>query len=224
MRLTAKISFTVLIFLDMATSYSGFTSVDDIQSLGLLIKRQKLFADITFAEPSEVLKSILKMNTQLPLGNEKAKSEMLVAPILSEIWSRNQESCMLFSGYELSVNKEQGLTGRCDFLFSAIDNIIVEAPIIAIVEAKNDNVDDAVPQCIAQLFASQIFNEQKGRPTPVLYGATTTGFEWLFMRLRGSTVELDRDLYQLRSLSELLGVLQHIINVYKELPLSPNSA
>ena len=199
----------------MATSYSGFTSMQDIQHLNLSVKRQQLFPDVTVLEPSAMLRAILSTNKRLPLANEKAKSEMLVAPILSEIWSRNEESCTLFSGYALDVDKEQGLTGRCDFLFSTIDSPIVEAPLIAIVEAKNDNVDEAVPQCVAQMYAAKLFNERQGRIVPAMYGATTTGFEWLFMRLEESNVHVDKQLYQLSALPELLGVLQRIIDVYK---------
>jgi hypothetical protein len=51
-----------------------------------------------------------------------------------------------------------------------------------------------------------------------MYGATTTGFEWLFMRLEESNVKVDKQLYQLSALPELLGVLQRIIDIYKALP------
>ncbi len=206
----------------MATSYSGFTSIDSIKQMGLQVQRQGLFPKIQPIVPDDALIASLTKNRRLPLGNEKVKSEMLVAPILSEIWSLNESACTLFSGYVLDVNSEQGLTGRCDFLFSTVNSIVVEAPIIAIVEAKNDNVDEAVPQCAAQLLASQIFNERNKHPTPTLYGATTTGFEWLFMNLTDSKVTVDTNIYQLSNLSELLGVLQHIINIYKEHPLAAN--
>jgi hypothetical protein len=215
-KLTAKISFTVHNFLDMATSYSGFTTIESIKKLGLQVQRKGLFPEIQPIVPDAALVSLLGKNRRLPLGNEKVKSEMLVAPILSEMWSRNEAACTLFSGYILDVDAEQGLTGRCDFLFSAINSVIVEAPIIAIVEAKNDNVDEAIPQCAAQLLASQMFNEQNSHPTSVLYGATTTGFEWLFMKLIGSVITVDTDIYQLRNLPELIGVLQYVINYYKE--------
>ncbi|MCU0426289.1 MAG: hypothetical protein MUF71_11755 [Candidatus Kapabacteria bacterium] len=203
----------------MITSYSGFTSVTETEEiLHITVRRSQLFPTLPQLEPSVRLQETLAINRRLPLGNEKAKSEMLVAPVLSEIWLRNEAHSTLYSGYTLDVDREQGLTGRCGFIFSAENNIVVKAPIITIVEAKNDNVDEAVPQCAAQLYAAQIFNERNGRNVPILYGATTTGLEWLFVKLIGSVVTVDTDVYQLRALPELLGVLQHIINYYKELP------
>ena len=41
-------------------------------------------------EASEWLQISLDRNSQLPMLNEKAKSEFIVAPILSEIWFRNK--------------------------------------------------------------------------------------------------------------------------------------
>ena len=199
----------------MITSYSGFTSIDDLQQLHIQVKRTSLFDKITLVQPSNLLQETVRINRQLPLGNEKAKSEMLVAPVLSEIWQRNKDFCTLFSGYTLDADKENGLTGRCDFLFSNVNTIVVEAPIITIVEAKNDNVDDAVPQCAAQMLAAKLYNEKKNASVPSIYGAATTGFEWLFMRLDGSTAFVDTEVYQLRALPELLGVLQHVVDFYK---------
>jgi hypothetical protein len=198
--------------------------MDDISAFHLSLKRKTIFSNIANVEPSETLSHTLNISRRLPLGNEKAKSEMLVAPVLSEIWSRNEEVCTLFSGYVLDVQKEQGLTGRCDFIFSGIDSIVIEAPLLAIVEAKNDNIEDAVPQCAAQMLASQIFNDRKGRTVPIIHGVTTNGYDWLFLRLHGSLLEVHNDLYQLRNLPELLGVLQHIINYYKELSFTTGFA
>lgn len=203
----------------MATSYSGFTTLDSIKQLNLRAQRQKLFSNVQAVEPAQSLISLLAKNRRLPLGNEKAKSEMLVAPILSEIWSLNEDWCTLFSGYILDVDKEKGLTGRCDFLFSAIDSPEVQAPLFAVVEAKNDNVDDAIAQCAAQMLAARMFNERENRPDNTIYGASTTGYEWLFMRLDGFVVNVDKELYQLAALPELLGVLQHILNFSKTLSL-----
>jgi hypothetical protein len=204
----------------MATSYSGFT-YNDLKEINITVRRGKIFPSpiATIFTPSAMLLEALEMSNQLPLGTEKAKSEMIVAPILAELWKKNRTAFAFFSGYTFDVDKEQGLAGRCDFLLSSVaDSPLIEAPVLAIVEAKNDNVDEAVPQCVAQMYAAQMFNERNGKPLPSIYGATTNGFDWLFMRLEGSLVTVDKDIYQLRALAELLGVLQHIIDVYKVLP------
>jgi hypothetical protein len=200
----------------MATSYSTFVA-EDIELLGLRLRIERLFtAPLTARQPSTFLEESLQLASELPLETEKAKSELLVTPILNEMRRRNRGFFTYYSGYTLDVDKERGLTGRCDYILTKEPrNLVITAPLLAIVEAKNDNIHDAVPQCAAQLYAAQLFNERKGHPTPTLYGATTTGYDWLFMRLESVTVTVDSDVYQLRALNELLGVLQHVIDLYQ---------
>ncbi len=203
----------------MATSYSNFTYTD-LDTLLVHYERQKLFPQaISGLESSNWLSETLAMNHSYPLGTEKAKSELLVIPILTEIRRRNHGFFALYSGYTFDVDATQGLTGRSDFILTKERRSpIITAPLFAVVEAKNDNVEDAVPQCIAQMLAAQIFNERKGTTVPVIYGAATSGFDWLFMRLSGNTALIDTEIYQIRALPELLGVLQNIIDFYKNLP------
>ncbi|NJN33947.1 MAG: hypothetical protein HC817_06575 [Saprospiraceae bacterium] len=89
------------------------------------------------------------------------------------------------------------------------------APIINITEAKNGEADNprSLAQTAAQLLGSRIFNQQNNTPITDLYGACTSGYDWLFLKLEGSKVIIDTDRYVLNNLPQLLGVLQHIINI-----------
>ena len=40
--------------------------------------------------------------------------------------------------------------------------LVVERPLVAIVEAKNDNVMNGMGQCIAAMFAAHLVNEREG--------------------------------------------------------------
>lgn len=47
----------------------------------------------------------------------------------------------LFSGTEFNVEADLGLQGYCDFLLSfSCEQYFITAPVIIIVEAKNDNI------------------------------------------------------------------------------------
>lgn len=68
----------------------------------------------------------------------------------------------LFSGTEFAVDREKGLTGFCDFLLTASSSQMDRrAPVLAVVEAKNDNIRNGVPQCIAEMHAAAIFNARE---------------------------------------------------------------
>jgi hypothetical protein len=203
----------------MPTSYSNYKISDLSEILLLRDANKKLFpAEVPPVEPSELLKTILKMHLRLPLGTEKAKSELIVVPLLNELIQRNNDFFRFFSGYTFDVDAKKSLKGRSDFIISVATNstVAVDSPIISIIEAKNDNLEDGIAQCIAQMYASRIFNERKKTQVPVLFGAVTTGFDWLFLKIETENVYyIDTEYYYLKNLPELLGVWQIIIDHYK---------
>jgi hypothetical protein len=90
---------------------------------------------------SPLLHETLHENISLALSinTEKARSEFIVAPILSEIRKIKGQNISLFSGILFNVDIKRGLNGRCDFMISLDkEQILLKSPLIAIVEAKND--------------------------------------------------------------------------------------
>lgn len=201
----------------MKKSYSHFR-IEDIRALGIEVIRQKLFDDINFIEPSELLLQNLAVNQQIPTESEKAKSELIITPILNEVFVRNPKKFTYFSGYQFNVDEQRGLKGFCDYIISKkYDAAFIESPLVAIVEAKhNQDLYDAMPQCIAEMYAAKIFNEAEKNPVPTIFGAITNGYEWLFLKLENFTAVADIERYNLKNLSELLGVWQKIINSFSK--------
>jgi hypothetical protein len=199
----------------MKKSYSHFT-VDDIQNLGLRMIRGELFSAIHSVQASDWLLRTLEINHKIPSNSEKAKSELFIAPLLTDITMRNTNKMTYFSGYYFNVDSKLGLKGFCDFLISKKhDAAFIESPLVAVVEAKyNQDLIDAVPQCAAEMFAARIFNERKGDILPCIYGAVTNGYEWLFLRLQNAQVIIDMDRYTIKNLSQLLGVWQTILDSF----------
>ena len=151
----------------MKKSYSHFT-IDDIKQLGIETVRESLFTQpITLIEPSDFLIKTLKINNEIPIESEKAKSELLITPVLMALRVNNAKKFTYFSGYQFNVDSSKGLKGFCDFIISKKYNAaFIESPLIAVVEAKhNQDLPDASPQCIAEMYAAHIFNERNKRQT-----------------------------------------------------------
>jgi hypothetical protein len=156
---------------------------------------QEMLEPVTPVEPSEILKTILKRHLRTPLLNEKAKSEFIVAPILSEVWDKNQ-NFKPFSGLTFPVDPAKGLTGRCDFLISNKPFAqSLESPIMCVFEAKNDASEDWYGQCGAEMYASRLFHERAGNDIRVIHGAVTNGIAWQFLKLEGQTLYIDSQRY-----------------------------
>lgn len=197
----------------MKKSYSSFT-YEDVDALGLQIIRATLFTDVPPCRPSDWLVTTLAIHHGIPSNSEKAKSELFISPVLTDLTLRNPHKLSYFSGYQFNVDAKRGLKGFCDFIISAKYNAaFIECPLVAVVEAKyNQDLADAAPQCIAEMYAAQIFNQRKQIQLPVIYGSVTNGYEWLFLSLEQNTASIDNDRYSLKQLSELLGVWQQIID------------
>ena len=118
----------------------------------------------------------------------------------------------LFSGVALDVDPGKGLTGVCDFILTkATRQFILSAPLVTIVEAKNDNLRNGLGQCIAEMYASALYNQQEGSTIAAVWGVVTTGSAWKFLRLENTTVTLDLKEYYIDNIGKILGVLQHIV-------------
>ena len=196
-------------------AYSQFKIRDLSSKLGLAIQK----GDIIFPEklpavtPSAWLQQTLAMSRRVALTSEKARSELLVSPILMELLSRNDYAFSVLSGINLDADTQQGLNGECDFILSALPNLLdISHPIFALVEAKDNDIDQGIPQCAAQMYGARLYNAQENAPNDTIWGCVTTGTEWQFLKLSGTEITANTDLYHISQLPILLGILQNIIN------------
>ena len=179
-------------------AYSEFT-LDTVQSkLGLQIEEKNLFADCTEHPLSQDFKSFLHrgVNLALAVNTEKAKSEFIIAPLLLEVKEALHDNISIFSGIEFNIAPEQGLNGVCDFLVSRSGRQhVLTAPLVTVVEAKNDNLRDGFGQCIAEMYAAQQFNLRHEQQISRVHGIVTIGSSWKFLCLEQATVIFDVEEY-----------------------------
>ncbi len=197
-------------------AYRSFTLSQVSRTFQLeTIRRRGIFADIEPVAPSEHLTAALerKLPFAVAMGTEKAKSELIVADILVELCLHFADRVSLFSGIDFNVDATNGLMGVCDFLVSLPPQAFeVEAPAIILVEAKKDSLTYGLGQCVAEMVAVQRFNAEKGNDIPCVYGATTSGFNWLFLKLAGKTLSIDLGAYPIARCDKILGILASMVS------------
>lgn len=87
------------------------------------------------------------------------------------------------------VEPAEGLVGFCDYLLArSPDALLIEAPVLAVVEAKKEDIPGGDGPCIAEMEAARRFNDAAGTPRPTIYGAVTTGDIWSFLSLENGVV------------------------------------
>lgn len=192
-------------------AYSDFDLRTAVRTFGLTeVRDVDLFAAAPPVEPSDFLATVLAEFAPVALGvnTEKARSEYIIAPFLMEMKRRAGTTLNVFPGVALDVDRAQGLTGYCDFLVARSDEIYyLVSPVVAVVEAKREDLTTGLGQCAAGMVAIRRFNEVDGTPVPAVYGAVTSGSVWRFLKLQDSTLFIDRTEYYLRDAAKLLGVL-----------------
>ncbi len=173
-----------------------------------------IFSDVEPVAPSAHLTTTLERNVPLAfaMGTEKAKSELIVSAVLVELWEHFDRNISFFSGIDFNVDAENGLTGVCDFLVSlSSSQFHLEAPAIILVEAKRDNLTAGLGQCVAEMVAAQRFNTEQGNDIPCVYGTTTSGIEWVFLKLEEKKLQLDMAAYTIERCDKILGILAGMV-------------
>lgn len=199
-------------------AYKDFTLLDLRDKFQIENKVTNLFDD-TKLEPillSDFLKQQLEEAQELPIKSEKARSELIISPILLELRRINNKFFTIYSGDSLIVDRDKGLTGECDFIIAKdTGSFSINLPILTIVEAKRQNIELGINQCAAQLYGAYLFNKKSGRELKKIYGCVTTADDWKFMKLEGSTIEIDKSTYYKSELGKILRIFQEIIDYYK---------
>jgi hypothetical protein len=192
-------------------AYSDFKLIEVIDSFGLVIHESSgLFANVQEQECSDLLSTILRENVDLAvaISSEKARSEMIISPILLEIRRKFNYEISFFSGVDFTVDSQRGLNGFCDFILSlSSEQLLVRSPVIVLVESKNENLRSGLAQCIAEMVAAQLFNERSGNQIKAIYGAVTIGTIWQFLKLEGNIVSIDLSEYYIKDIKRILGIL-----------------
>jgi hypothetical protein len=102
-------------------SYSNFTLGKVKSDFNLTtVETEILFPQIDPVQPSELLALSLKENLSLAtaINTEKARSELIIMPVLTDVRRYLQGQVSLFSGVEFNVDIERGLNGACDFILT----------------------------------------------------------------------------------------------------------
>jgi hypothetical protein len=164
-------------------------------------------------EPSDLLKNVISRATLAPLSTEKAVSERIISPIMTEVLALNTEKIQLFSGEIINADERSGLNGEIDFLFNYRPHSPTpEVPIFSITESKIGLLHKAWGQAAAQMLGVFIINEKLGHALEVVFGTVTDGNSWQFMKLENKIVYIDSRVYTLTELPIILGIFQYFID------------
>jgi hypothetical protein len=84
-----------------------------------------------------------------------------------------------------------------------------------LVEAKKENLNAGLGQCIAEMLAARIYNEREQEQfmnhNEPIFGVVTSGTNWKFLKLQEQQISIDLDEYYLSNIGKILGILTNCI-------------
>ena len=111
-----------------------------------------------------------------------------------------------------NVDSEIGLTGNPDAIISRSENqLYIQSPVVVLVEAKKSDLGSGYAQCIAEMEAARIFNEQADNHVSPIYGAVTDGVLWQFLSLANNVATIDSYPYPFNDGSKIVGILKFFV-------------
>jgi hypothetical protein len=84
------------------------------------------------------------------------------------------------------------------------------------VEAKKNDIESGLGQCVAQMVAARDYNERDESTDRTLHGCVTTGEAWQFLRLEGSSVTIDRTRIYIDNVAGILSYFQAIVTSHQQ--------
>ncbi|MGH9842877.1 MAG: hypothetical protein ACREEM_29415 [Blastocatellia bacterium] len=189
-------------------SYSTFSLEMVRKKFHLTLSLRPLFEDVAPIVPSEFLKTALHRASDLAVISEKARAEFIVAPLLLEVREVLQNTISIYSGVRFDVAPEEGLQGVCDFIITRTPPFpTIQTPLLVMVEAKRNIVEEGLGQCAAEMIAAQRVNQEESEGRKSVYGCVTTGEIWQFLQLNGQELVIDPAKMYIEHIDKILGIL-----------------
>ena len=200
----------------------------DYKSVDSIVKKHKLrFAAGTVVTPSAdappfpdyfLTELDLSLNYLTPgRSSEIGCGEILLFPILREVWKTYREELSLFTHERLEFDAD--LCGTPDYFVCKVTEYgrIPDVPYLLVVEAKLDDFDKAWGQCVAAMRAAQKLN---GTPELPVYGITTSGKTWEFGVLRYDEFIQQQEAVAVANLDYLRQALHTVFRACRDMALA----
>lgn len=185
-------------------NFSSFTYVEAFKYLGIQ-EIEPWVLSVAEIEPSDFFRENLKQISEVfDLQSGEESKKLLIDAICQESL-RHFKHLKIWKAAPLS---DEHTTGYVDYLL-AKRRAYLEAPFLCIVEAKKDDFEQGLAQCLPEMKACQYSHQQLGQALET-YGIVTNGEGWQFYKLSLDGLVYGSDLYAIGNLPQVLGILHYV--------------
>lgn len=184
-------------------NFSSFTLATAMMKVGLTeLTRWDL--DAPLLPPSDFFRERLHRLEVFDLKSSEHSKKLLIDACFEEAL-QSYPALRVWKGAPLQSDE---LTGLADYLI-APRRAYLAGPFVCVVEAKKDDFEKGLAQCLVEMEACRWNNRQAGLAYDI-YGIVTNGEGWHFYRLTQNTEVFETSLYTVKNIAEVLGALSYI--------------
>jgi hypothetical protein len=154
--------------------------------------------------PSDYFKERLRRLEQFDLTATERAKELLIDAFCEEALQAH-ERLKIWKGAEI---RGEAVAGAVDYLI-ARNIAYLSRPLLCVVEAKKDDFEQGLAQCLVEMQACQWNNAQAGKPVD-LYGIVTNGTTWQFYKLDLKGQVWETLPFSISALEQILAILDYV--------------
>ncbi|BAP55377.1 hypothetical protein THII_1080 [Thioploca ingrica] len=183
--------------------FSGFSLQESLKVVGVNQLKEWHLEIIPRAPSAYYQQTIVKLKSHFDLSLSEAAKSLLIDALLLEAIDDFKE-LKIWKDASLQTD---ALTGTIDYLV-APQGTVYQSPFLCVVEAKKDNFEQGLAQCLVEMQACQWLNKIF-KPFEV-FGIVTNAIVWRFYKLTPENDVYESSVYAETQLDFILGVLYSI--------------
>jgi hypothetical protein len=195
--------------------FSSFTYTEAFKHLNLEELRPWHFEPLPL-EPSAFFQERLARLTEVFDLQSYEESKKLLIDAICEEAIYGFKALKVWKGAQLA---DDTTSGYVDYLV-ARQKRYLEAPFVCVVEAKKDDFEQGLAQCLVEMKACQFNNRSIAASRPLektgmvdVIGIVTNGGGWQFYRLREDGTVDESELFSTGNMADLLGRLRYLFDL-----------
>jgi hypothetical protein len=185
-------------------NFSSFDLAEAFKELGL-VKLIEWNLEIKPISPGDFYhERIRRLKDHFDVATSERAKELLIDAICDEALLNHSQLKM----WKAAPIQSENLTGIADYV-AAPKRRYLDNPLLCVVEAKKDDFEQGLAQCLVEMKACQESNEQAGNKIDS-YGIVTNGDAWQFYKLSLEGQVYESRLYVIGEIEDVLGCLHYV--------------
>jgi hypothetical protein len=187
-------------------NFSSFTKKQAFQQLNLTDLVPWAIASSPVSPSDFFQQRLARLRQRFDLESYEESKKLLIDAICEE-GMEGFDRLKIWKGAKLETATT---IGNADYLLAERKRYL-EAPFLCIVEAKKDDFEQGLAQCLVEMQACQFENQTLNHGIDI-YGIVTNASTWNFYKLATTGIVSETLPYAIGDLGALLGVLHHIFS------------